>query len=334
MRLRALFAGRAKRPAEPHRIPAAPAAGPGAAVASPPAVVAPSLELNLGWLTDAADPLTAVFLGRIGRALQAGPINLPCFPDIVPRVRQALDDPETTADDLVRIAATEPRLAARLLQTANSAVFNTSGVPVRDLRSAVNRLGHNLLQSVTMAFAVQQMRADVRLKSVAVPLAELWEKSMAVASICEVIARELRVPPDKVFLTGLLHGIGQFYILVSAATESDSIDVQSLDPALLRAAHPAFGRAVLQRWNFETIVCEAVGRQHDRSRESAQRADITDVVVASVVLAEVRATPERDLGPCWETSAFERLALGPKQLAQILSHTDHVLDSLKESLAG
>ncbi|MGO9933210.1 MAG: HDOD domain-containing protein [Steroidobacteraceae bacterium] len=47
---------------------------------------------------------------------------------------------------------------------------------------------------------------------------DLWQNSIAVASICQVIARQLRVPSDKVFLTGLLHGIGQFYIMVRRPT--------------------------------------------------------------------------------------------------------------------
>ena len=147
------------------------------------------------------------FLTRLSDELSQGPLNLPCFPDIVPRVRKALADPNSTSEDIVRIAGTEPRLAARLLQTANSAVFNPAGKPLADLRGAVTRLGHHLVQSVTMVFAIQQMKADATLRPVAKPLNDLWEKSIAVASICQVVAHQLRVPADKVFLTGLLHGV-------------------------------------------------------------------------------------------------------------------------------
>jgi HD-like signal output (HDOD) protein len=110
------------------------------------------------------------FLSRIAHDLSRGPLNLPCFPDIVPRVRGAINDPRSTPDDLVRIAGTEPRLAARLIQTANSAVFNPSGRPLTNLRQAVTRLGHHLVQSVTMVFAIQQMKAEASLRPVAKPL--------------------------------------------------------------------------------------------------------------------------------------------------------------------
>src|SRR5271167_3263108 len=109
------------------------------------------------------------FLTRLSNDLSQGPLNLPCFPDIVPRVRKAIGDPKSTSDDIVRTAGTEPRLAARLLQTANSAMFNPAGQPLTNLRQAVTRLGHHLVQSVTMVFAVQQMKAETSLRPVAKP---------------------------------------------------------------------------------------------------------------------------------------------------------------------
>lgn len=77
------------------------------------------------------------FVDRIASDLEEGPLHLPCFPDVVLRVRAALDDPVSTPDDIVRISESEPRLAARLLQTAGSVVFNPTGRPVPNLRVAV-----------------------------------------------------------------------------------------------------------------------------------------------------------------------------------------------------
>lgn len=67
-----------------------------------------------------------------------------------------------------------------------------------------------------MAFAVQQMRLAPALRSISKPLNVLWEESISVASICQVIARRTSVNPDEAFLTGLLHGIGRLYIMVRA----------------------------------------------------------------------------------------------------------------------
>lgn len=280
----------------------------------------------------AAEAVTHRFLTLLADELSNGPLNLPCFPDIVPRVRKALSDPNSSADDIVKIAGTEPRLAARLLQTANSAVFNQSGKPFSDLRHAVTRLGHHLVQSVTMAFAVQQMKADASLRPVAEPLGDLWAKSLAVASICQVLANRLRVPTDKVFLTGLLHGIGHFYIMVRAAEKRHEGQLARLASDYTLLCHPPIGGAVMRNWGFEAVMCDAVASQLEYSRMSKRRADITDVVIASVWLADAALERGGDLARCSEVNAFAALDLGSNELTAILKHTEHSLDSLRDSL--
>ena len=275
---------------------------------------------------------TAEFLKRVTGELSQGPLNLPCFPDIVPRVRKAIGDPKSTSDDIVRIAGTEPRLAARLLQTANSAMFNPGGLPLTNLRQAVTRLGHHLVQSVTMAFAVQQMKAEASLRPVAKPLHELWAKSIAVASICQVLAQRLRVPADKVFLTGLLHGIGYFYVMVRAAGAPNGIPYEQLRSDLVAEWHPAIGRAVLEKWGFEAVMCEAVGSQHEYDRKSKRAADITDVVIASVALADALLERQGDISRCASITAFASLRLSRDDMVAILKHTEHTLDSLRDAL--
>jgi HD-like signal output (HDOD) protein len=279
-----------------------------------------------------ADSAAYAFLQKLGGELARGPLNLPCFPDIVPRIRQALMDPNSTSDDVVRIAATEPRLAARLLQTANSAVFNPSGVPSSDLRHAVTRLGHHLVQSVTMAFALQQIKAEPALRAVSRELNALWEKSMAAASICQVLAERLRVPADQVFLTGLLHGIGYFYIMVRAGQSGGEIAVEDLLTDFVAERHPAIGRAVMEKWGFEPIMCEAVGRQHDYAHRSKRAADITDVVIASVLLADALIERGGDLTRCAGVLAFTALDLIPPDLEALLRHTEYTLASLRDAL--
>lgn len=251
----------------------------------------------------------------------------------MPRVHAAIADPSTSADDIVRIAGVEPRLTARLLQTANSTVFNRGGRPITELKGAVTRLGHSLVQSVTMAFAVQQMKVDPHLRSVQEPLATLWEKSMAVGSICQVLARQIGVPSDKVFLTGLLHGIGHFYVLVRAAAPGSPLPYAALAGDLVAARHPAFGRAVLTKWGLEPIVCDAVGRQLDYRRQSKIAADINDVVTAGVVLAEALLDFGGDLVRVPEVTAFERLGLSYDALGAVVAHTEQTLGTLRESFA-
>jgi HD-like signal output (HDOD) protein len=282
-----------------------------------------------------ADARMLAFFAKLAEELAVpGPVNLPCFPDIVPRVRQALSDPDATPDDIARIVGSEPRLAARLQQTANSAVFNPSGTPSSNLRHAVTRLGHQLVQSVTMVFAVQQMKSESSLKPVVQPLGILWEKSIAVASICQLLAQRLKVPTDRAFLTGLLHGIGHFYIMVRAADGREGVTYDASLATLAAERHPALGGEVLRKWAFDAGVCEAVASQRDFARESKRKADLTDVLIASAALAGALLEDEGDLTRYAEVNAFAALGLGSKEQAAILKHTEHSLEALRAALSG
>jgi HD-like signal output (HDOD) protein len=224
------------------------------------------------------------FLQGLSKEMAAGKVHLPCFPDVVIQIRRALNNPETHIVQTVRIVGTEPLLAARLLQTANSAIFNHSGKPVIDLRTAVARLGTRLVQSSAMAFAVQQLRAAPVLKSVSTQMKELWEESLCAATLCQLLARRTSVNVDEAFLTGLLHGIGRLYIMVRAASDPGKARYEHSLRELIDGWHPAIGQAVLENWGFSEAMVGAVARQQDYGYTS-KVADQTDILIAGLVLA-------------------------------------------------
>jgi HD-like signal output (HDOD) protein len=281
-----------------------------------------------------SDHVAYEFLSKLAAELGQGPLNLPCFPEIVPRIRQVLSNPNNGAEEIVRVVGTEPRLSARLLQIANSAAFNSSGRPLSNLRRAVELLGHCLIESVVIALAMAQAKAEPSLRTVAKPLGALWEKSVATASICQVLAERLGVPKDKVFLTGLLHGIGYFYILVRGA-QQDSTVIEDLVGAYVIENHPLFGRAVMQKWGFELVICEAIGdqRQYDHQPRSRRGADITDALVVSVLLADALIERRPNLQHCANVTSFATLRLSGEEAMTVLRHTEHTLGSLRDALA-
>src|ERR1700733_5997958 len=207
------------------------------------------------------------FLTHLAAEVSTGIVNLPCFPEIVIRIRRALADPNTPPDQTLTIVGAEPRLAGRLLQTANSAAFNQSGKPLTDLRAAIIRLGHQFVQSAAMAFAVQQMKDEKSLSSIAKLLNELWLESIAAASICRDVARRTKVNPEEAFLTGLLHGIGRMYIMVRAVGRLGALQNPRSFVELVSQWHASIGKAVLENWGFAEEMSAAVGDQKEHERK-------------------------------------------------------------------
>jgi HD-like signal output (HDOD) protein len=273
------------------------------------------------------------FLQTLATEVSKGTVDLPCFPDVVIRISHALADPNATSDKVVTIVGAEPRLAARILQTANSAAFNSAGKPLSDLRSAITRLGHQMVQGTAMSYAMQQMKNESSLKAIALPLAELWNRSIAVASVSRLVAARTKVPVDEAFLTGLLHGIGKLYIMVRAATAAKTLGDEQSWMDMVSGWQASIGKAVLQSWGFVEEMCEAVGEQDDLDRRWKHEARLVDVLIASLVLADAINMPEpRKLGT-GGINAFLSIGLTPADCNAILAEAEAQIRQIHEALA-
>jgi len=272
------------------------------------------------------------FLAELATEVSRGTVNLPCFPDVVMRIRKALAEPDVSLTEIVKIVGTEPRLAARLLQAANSAAFNPAGKHLTDLRAAITRLGHRPVQSAAMSFAVKQLRLAPALRSISKPLNILWEQSISVAAICQVIARRTRVSPEEAFLTGLLHGIGRLYIMVRSVGKSDTLYQDPGFVDMIASWHPAIGKAVLENWGFDQHMCDALADQDDHERGGKNDPDLSDVIVVAVELARVLREPGPRTVDTEGIKSFGRLRLTAQNCAEILKHAEHQLGSLHAAL--
>lgn len=271
------------------------------------------------------------FLQKLAAEVSEGTVDLPCFPDVVVRISTALADPNTSTDHVVTMVGAEPRLAARLLQTANSAAFNSSGKPLTDLRSAITRLGHQMIQGTAMSYAMQQMKNEAALRPIAQPLTELWNKSIAVASLCRIVAARTPVSADEAFLTGLLHGIGNLYIMARAAMQGGGNERPWLD--LLAGWQASIGKAVLESWGFAEEMCEAVGEQMDHERRWKHAAGLADVLVASLLLAEALHEPEPRTVVTDGINVFLTVGIAAADCGGILGEADRQIGSVHEALA-
>ena len=273
------------------------------------------------------------FLRVLADEVSKGTVDLPCFPDVVVRISHALADPNTTSDKVVTIVGAEPRLAARIVQTANSAAFNSSGKPLTDLRAAITRLGQQMVQSTAVSYAMQQVRDESLLKSIATPLTDLWNRSIEVASISRLLARRTRLAADEAFLAGLLHGIGKLYIMVRAAMRPQGIGIAHSWLETVAGWHASIGKAVLQSWGFSEEVCDAIGDQGDLDRRWKHAASLTDVLIAGTVLAEALHMPEpRSIGQ-EGIHAFLSIGVTPAECLDILKEAEEQIRLVHEALS-
>jgi HD-like signal output (HDOD) protein len=225
------------------------------------------------------------FVERLAQDLRDERLELPAFPEAVLRIQRALQSPDTSTDDVVRILSSEPALAARLLRMANSVEFRRADQDITDLRKAVSRMGFNMVRSVAVAFAMRQLRRKDTYTPVAqAQLERAWTESLEMAAVCYVIAKRCtRLNADQALLTGLLHVLGRLYIIMRSKDTAELSDVEMRD--VIDGWHASIGKAILESWGLPEGLQHAV--EHQDEYEADFEGDLTfaDVLIAAKLLS-------------------------------------------------
>ena len=273
------------------------------------------------------------FVKALAFELSSGKIDLPSFPDVAVRVRRALGDERTTVEQVTRIVGSEPALAARLLKMANSAMLNRSGKQVTDLKSAIARMGYNMVRSAAISFAMAQIRASSNLKAVEEPLKELWQHSTYVAALCYVVSKkQTKINPDEAFLAGLLHGIGKLYILSRCEKHPVLFANEEALQQVIRDWHANVGKAIMENWEMAQTLVDAIGDQEDIERTHDGAADLTDVVICANMMAAYFEHPaDLELNMQGVTS-FKMLSLDPATTTAITAECRDEIEALRNAL--
>jgi HD-like signal output (HDOD) protein len=275
------------------------------------------------------------FVRILASELSRGHVDLPSFPEIAIKVRRVLEDSETSTDQVVRVVGSEPALAGQLLRIANSASLNRSGRSVTDLRTAINRIGYNMVRSAAMSFSMNQIRNSNKLTALAPHLNDLWESSTYVAAYAFVLARDCSpVNPDEALLAGMMHGIGKLYILTRAAAHPELFARESTLQDIINEWYPSIGKAILENWGFSETMAQAVGQEDDSSRNGASEPDLTDVVAVAVLMVSSGTDIAGLELALAGLPAAKRLGLNESKTHAVMQDSAAEVTALSQALSG
>ncbi len=266
---------------------------------------------------------------RLFEDLMSDRLELPSMPNIALRVRDAVTEREAGAAELAKILQTDPAVAARVIQAANSAVY--SGQPqVDSLQPAITRLGLIVTREVVTAVA---LRGVFRSKNPTLNkrMEELWMHSSLVAAIAQVTARRLEAfEPERGLLAGLVHDIGVIPMVTNAAHYPELIRDPGLLEATIQQYRGEVGTMILRRWNFHEDVIQVPlwAEDWDRYKEDTSP-DYGDLIVVAQLQA-LSSDPGGSASPAFtDTPAYVRLGLE----AQGITDGASMLEEAREEIA-
>lgn len=193
--------------------------------------------------------------------------DLPTVPHVATQIIEALDDPETSLDEVRALIEHDASLAARILKISNSSMYSFP-TEIQSLSQAISLVGGRSVRNLVMAVAMRETYTNFgSLEKL------LWEHSMAAGPVAAALARELGAgDPDEAFMAGLLHDIGKTalangdhdaYTSVSARIDELGLFSVEAEREEFGFDHAELGARVAERWQLPPRVVAVIRHHHD-----------------------------------------------------------------------
>ncbi len=263
------------------------------------------------------------FVESLASELNRHEINLASFPDIVLRVRIALDNPDTTSENVATILSVDPVLASRILVLANSTYYNAGGIKIESLNAAVGRIGFATVRTTAISYAVELLHASEGLGALKPELRRTWSAALRRAAMSEVIARYCsKLNGDTAFIVGLLNQIGVLYIFTKYEKYPDLLGDPDARQNLIDEWAAPIGENIVANWDFSDEIRATLNPSEDEAARPDNDPTFVDVVLAA------KAVLNAGVPQAVETPAAKRLKLTDAMMPEIMELFQLRLDSL------
>ena len=272
----------------------------------------------------------AFMSNRLASYLKASEGDLPTMPAVASQVIQAVENPDSSIDDIRKLIERDAAIAARILKISNSALY---GFPseIQSLSHAISLLGTMTVRNLVLAASMKETYKKFGLLEKL-----LWQHSSLSGPVAAMLARygTIGVDPDVAFTAGLMHHIGKTalanshrsdYERVMATVYNEARSFTEVENEVFGFNHADLGAAVVQQWGLPDTLVLTIQHHHSPGK----LADLDDhvarlcalVTVTSMCLSKLgvgRSRPIDDLNlaavPAW---AF--LDLSERDVEPILS---------------
>jgi HD-like signal output (HDOD) protein len=220
------------------------------------------------------------FLETLNQAIDGNRLTLPTLPEVALRVRNAVEEEDSSAKQVAGIIATDAALSARMLQVANSPLYR-GRVQIDNLQMAVARLGVRLVRSLVVSLIMQQIFQATN-DLLDRKFRQVWEESVQIAALSRVIAGgHDHLDKDQAMLAGLIHNIGALPVLAMADSYEELLEDSGELDRVINAISPEIGSRILKMWDFPDSLIEVTRHFLDLGYRSEGEASYADVVLVA-----------------------------------------------------
>ena len=247
------------------------------------------------------------------------------------QLRDKLDNPDCTFDDLAAIIMTDTAMSARLLKIVNSAFYGFDD-KVDTLTHALNIIGTDQLTDLALAAIVtskfQGIPRDL------INMETFWMHSIGCGIAARKIAKRMPgVEDEKVYLGGMLHDIGSLILFKESPEDAKKIllrckesgeNLFKVEKEVLGYDHAEVGALLLTEWKLSERLVEMVKYHHQPTNAGKYLKETCVVARADALVYEMK------IGNSGEPGVPE---LDPKVL-EMTPISDEEISVLKEEITA
>jgi len=221
--------------------------------------------------------------------------SLPALPETVNRVRHAMDDMDTSTDDMAKIISNDPSLAAKVVSLANSAAYSFTH-RVDTIERATALLGLREVYSAVLASAV----IDYFKEGKHFNHKKFWKRSMVCATACKLIAKTKRIQGvSGLFAAGLMFDIGRAVLAEIAPKQYAEVNQDLSEDEIIRIenehfglAHPEVGFLLADGWGLPSEISEPIRFHHD-FQQAQKSPKLVAIVALGALLSDIAGKADR-----------------------------------------
>ena len=196
--------------------------------------------------------------------------RIPAFPATIQKVSELLRNDDYVVADVANVIKYDQAIAANILKISNSAYFGARQ-KIKSIHDAVVYLGQQQLIRAVQTAGISKIY-DKGGKGYVEQSKDLWEHSVAVALMSQVLSRKIQSRDDPVLYTAaLLHDVGKI-IMGEYVHDSFEKIIQRVrqgkcsfleaEEEILGINHADLGGRIAAHWNFPAEIRDAIAYHH------------------------------------------------------------------------
>jgi putative nucleotidyltransferase with HDIG domain len=210
--------------------------------------------------------------------------KLPAFPATVQRVIELLKNEDYSVNEIAAVIKYDQAVTANILKISNSAYFGARQ-KIKTINDAVIYLGQQHLVRAIQTASISKFFTN---RGYGAKASELWEHSVAVALMSQILSHQLYQQENPTLYTAaLLHDIGK--LVMGEYVQDASMKIFELvnnhaysfleaEEEIMGINHAELGGRIAEYWNFPTEIRDAIALHH-----RPNSIDLEGSVLASLV---------------------------------------------------